>query len=485
VQYLVRRDQDRRTVEPRQASNDLGSRKYAFFLPIPILQRSLMSRTTSSRLVDDARQVFSAAVRRVQADRLLEAVHMRVGGTAPLHQYDAVRVIGMGKAAMAMAGVLEVEYGRTLEEGLVVVPEGAPDTYPKRLPVPNRTQVIEGGHPLPNEGSVRAGRRLLEQARAAGANDLLLVPVSGGGTALTSLPVEAVGLPDLKATYHLLLTGGVPIRPANVVRKHLTQVGGGQLAQAAHPADLRAFVVSDVVGDDLATIASGPTVPDPSTYEDAMRVLYRHGLWHEVPDSVRVHLANGARGECEEPPDGAAGCFGSVETAIVGSNDTALRAARETAVDLGYQVRPLRTGVEGEARVVARDHVAEMLEPPLEEPSCWLWGGEPTVTVEGEGTGGRNQELVLGAALALDGAERRAVLLSGGTDGIDGPTDAAGAWATPETAGTAREAGLDPRKHLDDNNAYPFFDALGQLLRPGPTHTNVMDVQVGLVAPGV
>ena len=442
-----------------------------------------MSHLSSARLLKDARELFEVAVRRVQADRLLQGVDLQGEGGRPHDTYDDIRVAGMGKAAMAMAGVLDDRWGEHVREGVVVVPEGAPDTYPERLPAPEQIQVIEGGHPLPSDGSVRAGRRLLEQARAAGPEDLLLVPVSGGGTALSSLPVDAVDLRDLRTTYHCLLTAGVPIVPANVVRKHLTQVGGGQLAQAAHPADVRALVVSDVVGDDLSTIASGPTVPDPSTYEEAMQVLYRHDLWHDVPASVRDHLADGARGRRPETPDAEADCFESVRTTLIGSNDTALAAARDVAEERGYDVRLVCSGVEGEARSVATEHVDQMMGASLDGPTCWLWGGEPTVTVKGEGKGGRNQELALSAALALDGEDRRAILLSGGTDGIDGPTDAAGAWATPGTAEAAREAGLDPRAHLEDNDAYSFFEALDQLLRPGPTHPNVMDVHVGLVDP--
>ena len=434
-------------------------------------------------LVDDARHLFDAAVRRVQADRLLAATDLREGGDSPIDAYDEVRVAGMGKAAMAMAGVLEDRYGKHVSQGDVVVPAGAPETYPDRLPSPERIRVLEGGHPLPSEGSARAGRRLLEQARAVGEEDLLVVLVSGGGTALSSLPVDAVDLPDLKATYHRLLTAGVPIHPANVVRKHLTQVGGGQLAQAAHPAQVRALVVSDVVGDDLSTIASGPTVPDPSTYEEAVRVLYRYDLWHDVPASVRDHLAAGAQDRHPETPGAQSECFTTVRTSLIGSNDTALAAARSVAEERGYTVRLVRSDVEGEARVVAREHVDDMLAATVEDPTCWLWGGEPTVTVTGEGTGGRNQEMALSAALALEEADRPVVFLSGGTDGIDGPTDAAGAWATTETAAAAREAGLDPRAHLENNDAYPFFEALDQLLRPGPTHTNVMDVHVGLVHP--
>ncbi|HKL87423.1 MAG TPA: MOFRL family protein, partial [Salinibacter sp.] len=297
------------------------------------------------------------------------------------------------------------------------------------------------------------------------------------------LPADGLDLADLKTVYHRLMEAGVPIHPANVVRKHLTQVGGGQLAQAAEPADVGALVVSDVPGDDMSVIASGPTVPDSSTYQDAMQVLYRYGLWHDVPASVREHLAAGARGRRAETPDADHSCFDATRSTLVGSNAMALEAARAAAQERGYQVRSVTTDVEGEARSVGARHVQDMLGESVNEPTCWLWGGETTVTVTGDGKGGRNQELALGAALELGGTDQDAVLLSGGTDGIDGPTDAAGAWATPATAQRARSAGRDPEEHLADNDAYSFFDALDHLLRPGPTHTNVMDVQVGLVRP--
>jgi hydroxypyruvate reductase len=434
-------------------------------------------------LVEDVRDIFDAAVRRVQADRLLDATTPAEWAPRPLSEYEEVRLAGLGKAAMAMAGVLEAELDGRIAEGVAVVPESYPDQYPASLPAPARILVQEGGHPLPTEASVRAGRRLREHAQALGPDDLLLVAVSGGGTALSSLPVPSVDVADLRTTYHRLLTAGVPIEPANVVRKHLTQVGGGQLAQAAHPAHVGALVVSDVVGDDLATIASGPTAPDPSTYQDAMRVLYRHDLWHEVPESVREHLAAGARDRHPETPGPEAPCFETTRTRLLGTNDTALAAARAAAEDLGYTVRAVTPGVEGEARRVGQSQAETLLDADLDEPTCWLWGGETTVTVTGDGTGGRNQEVALGAALALEEGRQSTVLLSGGTDGIDGPTDAAGAWATPDTVATAQRAGCDPRDHLHRNDAYPLFDALGQLLRPGPTHTNVMDVQVGLVHP--
>ncbi len=442
----------------------------------------MASSPSLAQIERDARDFFRVAVQRVQADRLLHATGREAWAPERLDRYDRIRVVGMGKAAMAMAGVVEEQLPGGSHGGVVVVPEGYPSSLPDRLPSPSSVHVIQGGHPLPSEGSARAGRRLLEQAEAVGKGDLLFVLVSGGGTALSSLPVEALDVPDLKTTYHRLLNGGVPIEPANVVRKHLTQVGGGQLARTAHPAGVEALVVSDVVGNDLATIASGPTVPDPSTYEEAVEVLYRHGLWHDVPDSVREHLADGARGRRSETPSADDSCFDGTRTRLVGSNEKALDAARRAAEQRGYEVEIVTSGMEGEAEAVAREHVQAMMSSSPDRPTCWLWGGETTVTVTGEGRGGRNQESALAAALEMEAYDGPAVFLSGGTDGIDGPTDAAGAWATPDTSERARRAGCDPSVHLADNDAYPFFEAIDQLLRPGPTHTNVMDVQVGIMS---
>ena len=437
--------------------------------------------SSPSDKVEDARAIFSAAVERVQADRLLDGSGPDDWAPASPGAYDKIRVVGMGKAAMAMAGVVENRYPDRVVGGTVVVPEGYPAALPERLPTPSDVQVLEGGHPLPTQGSVRAARRILDQGDTMEEEGVLLVLVSGGGTALATLPVDALDLPDLKTTYHRLMEAGVPIYPANAVRKHLTKLGGGRLARDVAPATVAALVVSDVPGDDVSVIASGPTVPDPSTYEDAMQVLYRHDLWHDVPTAVRDHLAAGARGRRPETPTEGDSCFDTVKTALVGSNDDALDAARSAAEARGYDVQVVERNVEGEAHEVGRDHVRAMLDAASDSPTCLLWGGETTVTVTGSGTGGRNQEVALGAALALDEIDQSAVLLSGGTDGIDGPTDAAGAWATPETAEDGRAAGCDPEIHRKENDAYPFFDAVDQLLRPGPTHTNVMDLHVGIV----
>jgi hydroxypyruvate reductase len=390
----------------------------------------------------------------------------------------------MGKAALAMAGVVEQEIKERLRGGCVVVPEGYPKSYPEEFPDPSLIDVMEGGHPLPSQGSIRGARRVLEQAEAAEAGDLLLVLVSGGGTALSTLPAEGLDLADLQTTYHQMLTGGVDVHQMNAVRKHLTQVGGGQLARAAHPADVGSLIVSDVVGDDMSVIASGPTVPDPTTYEDAIRVLYSHGLWHDVSAPIRTHLTDGAHGQHSETPGPDHECFTRTKTTLIGTNRTALDAAREAAEARGYEVRHVSEGIKGEARFVGAEHADTLLNADSAAPTCWLWGGETTVTVTGDGKGGRNQEVALAGALALEEATNPAVLLSGGTDGIDGPTDAAGAWATPDTAERARAAGCDPKTHLETNDSYSLFDAIDQLLRTGPTHTNVMDVHIALIHPG-
>ena len=444
---------------------------------------TMVASSLESILIDDAKAVFRAALQRVQAPELLSRSDSSAWALEPLDAYERIRVVGMGKAALAMAGVVEQELGPHLREGCVVVPEGYPETYPEAFPDPFVIDVMEGGHPLPSQGSVRGARRMLELARAADPDDLVLVLVSGGGTALSTLPAEGLELADLKTTYHQMLTGGVDVHQMNTVRKHLTQGGGGQLARAARPADVGSLVVSDVVGDDMSVIASGPTVPDPTTYEDAMRVLYAHGLWHDVPAPIRAHLSDGARGVHPETPGPDNECFGRTKNTLLGTNRTALDAAREAAEARGYAVRQVSEGTEGEARRVGAEHVNDMLDADPSTPTCWLWGGETTVTVTGDGKGGRNQEVALGGVLALENAPIPAVLLSGGTDGIDGPTDAAGAWATPDTAERARAAECDPEAHLETNDSYSLFDAIEQLLRTGPTHTNVMDVHVGLVWP--
>ncbi len=252
--------------------------------------------------------------------------------------------------------------------------------------------------------------------------------------------------------------------------------------QKAAPAETVALVISDVVGDDLSVIASGPTVGDPTTYDDAIRVLRSYDLWDHTPVSVREHLLHGKdKPELDTPKPGDE-IFKKVKTSLIGTNRNALEAACREAAKRQYEVKIHDAWVEGEARVAGEKLAETLLSNKETRPICHLWGGETTVTVKGKGVGGRNQELALSSAFSLDGSARKVILLSGGTDGIDGPTDAAGAYATPETLSKARIRKRDPQAFLDANDAYTFFLEMNTLLKPGPTHTNVMDIVIGLTS---
>ena len=435
-------------------------------------------------LIAEVQAVYEAAVRAVQARTLLRQIDLEEHLRRPASSYGRVVVVGAGKASMAMAGAWEERLGDAVADGLVVVPHGYRATLPTSERAPGRIRVVEAGHPVPDEAGVRAAEEALAAAEACGEGDLVLVLISGGGSALWPAVAPGLALADVQAVSRLLLESGATIHEINAVRKHLSRIKGGRLAAAAYPADVAALALSDVVGDDLSVIASGPTVPDPSTFREAADVLQKYDLWEQVPTDVRAHLAKGLEDAAMETPKPGSALFERVRTLLIGSNQTALEAARREADVRGYAARVVAGGVTGEAREVGRDLARAVLAVTDVRPTCLIWGGETTVTVRGGGKGGRNQEAALAAALALEGSGRRAVFLSGGTDGIDGPTDAAGAWVTPETAPEARRRGLDPEAFLQNNDTYAFFEAMGALLRPGPTHTNVMDVQVALVLPG-
>lgn len=432
----------------------------------------------------EVRNLFRTAVRAVQAPQLLDGFDWKEQLDQSLDRYRRVVVLGFGKASMAMGGVLEQQLQEVAVEGLVVVPEGYPATLPAHIDGPRQLDVLEAGHPLPNEGSQNAAERLLKLADAATEDDLVIVLISGGGTALTFAPVDGVSMDEAQAAFTALMEAGADIQAMNSVRKHLSRVGGGQLARAAAPAEVLALAVSDVPGDALDVIASGPTVPDPATFDEALDVLNRNELMEDLPASVRSHLEEGAAGKRPETPKSGDDLFRTVHTELIGANRTALEAAAHEARGHGWSVH-VRPDVTGEAREVGRQLVQDALEAEADRPFCLVSGGETTVTVRGEGTGGRNQEMALAAALELQAQDvpddATVIFLSAGTDGIDGPTDAAGAFATAETVRRARRSGLDAQSYLDNNNSYHFFEQAGGLLRTGPTHTNVMDVQIILV----
>lgn len=377
------------------------------------------------------------------------------------------------------AGAVEV-LGEAVTGGVIVAPAGSTSGAPLGL------RVFEGGHPIPNAEGVRGAEAIHELAVGLGDADVLLGLVSGGGSALMTLPPAGVKLADLKRTTEILLRAGATIEELNAVRKHLDRLKGGRLAAAAAPARVVALILSDVVGDPLDVIASGPVSPDPRTFADAWAVLDRLGVVSALPESVVSHLESGLAGRAEESPKPGDPCFERVEARVIGSNRLAAAAALETALERGYAARLLSTELVGEAREVGADLAAlgrAILNGnhELTAPACLVGAGETTVRVTGRGRGGRNQELVLGASLELAGSERLLVA-SMGTDGIDGPTDAAGAFADGQTHGRAGALGIDLGERLDENDSYSVFGALDDLIVTGPTGTNVMDLMLILVA---
>ena len=437
-----------------------------------------------ARLRKNALAIFRAAL---EAADPLQAVlrHLRVSGDTlvaggrryNLCAFENVWVIGAGKAGAAMAQAIERLLGRRVRGGLINVKDG-------HGAKPRRIELNECGHPVPDERGVDGARRIAEIARAAGERDLLIALISGGASALLPYPAPKVTLADKQATTKLLLACGATIHEINAVRKHISAIKGGQLARLAYPATLIALLLSDVIGDNLDVIGSGPTAPDASTFADALAVLGKYAVLDRVPAAVRERLESGARGEIAETPKPADPAFQRARNLVVGSNRLAVAAAAEKARAVGYRPLVLSTTIEGETREVARVHAAMAREVltsgrPVRPPACLISGGETTVTIRGDGLGGRNQEFVLAAAVEIT-ALPGVVVLSGGTDGSDGPTDAAGAIADGQTLARAARLGLDPAAHLARNDSYRFFDPLGDLIRTGPTGTNVMDVRLVL-----
>lgn len=439
-------------------------------------------------LVEDLARIREAALRAVDPARAVQAhLHLAEGrlwiaGTPlELAQRQRILVLAVGKAAIPMAQAAGEILGAALTAGIVVTKTG----HAAGAVLSPALRVFEAEHPTPGVTGQQAATEIIRLLADVTPQDLVLVLLSGGASALLPTPAEGLTLEDLQATTTLLLRSGATIVELNAVRKHLSRLKGGQLARLAAPAPVAALILSDVVGDPLDVIASGPTTPDPTTYADAWRILERYKLLLRVPEAVQRHLAAGVAGKLPETPKSDDPCFAQVQNHVIASNRAAAQAAAQAATESGYRALLLSTFVEGEAREVAKVAVALMRSvrqhgDPFPPPACLLWGGETTVTVRGSGTGGRNQELALAAALALDGLPH-AALMALATDGTDGPTDAAGAVVDGETAARARALGLDLHTALDNNDAYPALDAVDALLRTGPTGTNVNDLLVMLV----
>jgi glycerate 2-kinase len=371
----------------------------------------------------------------------------------PLAKFDRIRVVGAGKASARMAQALEGLLGNRISDGFVNVPDGTPGNARLR-----RIHLQQAGHPVPDERGVEGARRIAQIARESGSRDLILAVISGGASALMPLPGPGITLAVKKRITRRLLASGATIHEINAVRKHMSAIKGGHLAALAYPSAVVALILSDVIGDDLSVIGSGPTVEDPTTISDAAAILQRYGIpAPQLTETPKRHVA--------------------AHNVIVGSNRQSIAAAAKKASELGYRPIVLSTTVDGETRDIARMHAAIARETITHGSNnvCYLSGGETTVTLRGKGMGGRNQEFVLAAAIAL-AASPDVTIFSAGTDGIDGPTDAAGAVAD-SGYGNMREA----QRYLDNNDSYRYFEKTGGLIKTGPTGTNVMDVRILLI----
>lgn len=402
-----------------------------------------------------------------------------VGKTSyPLDKYERVLVVGGGKAVVPMAAAVEQLLKNRVDGGLVVTRYGHGGPLSK-------VEVVEAGHPIPDRSGLAAGQRILELVKKAGDRDLVIVLLSGGASALLPAPVEGVSLTDKQVVTALLLRTGATIAELNAVRKHLSHLKGGNMATAAAPAPVLTLILSDVVGNDLASIASGPTVPDPTTFHDAMAILHHYDLWDKIPQAVKDHLVQGSRSGSSETPKPNHPAFARVQNLIVGDVRVSLDAAASQARRLGYHPFVLSSSLTGEAREVAKVFGAMVREivasdRPIKRPAALLAGGETTVSVKGTGSGGRCQEFTLALALEIAGL-KKVTVFAFGTDGSDGSTDAAGAMADGNTVERAQAMGLHPQRFLDQNDSYTFFHTLAQTIQTGPTRTNVTDLYCALI----
>ncbi len=454
-----------------------------FTIMIPMTLNQLNLSAIPDRVhQDQVRRVLQAALsaadpaRAVRSALRLEGGQLTAAGrTYDLAGYRRILVTGMGKAVVGMArGLLDALPGRVMG-GLLV-----PKHLPEAGALPPAIQLLPGQHPVPGPLSLAAARGLMDLLSICSADDLVFCLVSGGGSALLSLPDDSVSLEDMQQLTRLLLASGAEIGEINTLRKHLDRVKGGGLARMAAPASLVTLILSDVIGSPLSSIASGPTAPDPTTFADALTVLDKYRLREQVPASIRAVLEAGALGNRPETLKEDNPVFRKVQNVLVASNEHSARAAVEQARADGFNALLLTTSLSGEARE-AGSGLADVLRraartgDPLPRPCCIVAGGETTVTLRGGGTGGRNQEVALGALAGLAGLEDVA-LVTLATDGEDGPTDAAGALVTGQSLDRAQAAGLDVEDALRRNDSYTFFQALGSLLHTGPTGTNVNDL---------
>lgn len=432
-----------------------------------------------------ALEIFKAGVDAVDPIKLInEAVDLKghaitiKGSLFDLSSYENIYIIGIGKAAAAMAQPLEKILGDFLTGGIIIV------KYGHTLPL-NKVRIIQAGHPVPDEAGYQGAQECVRILQRSGSKDLIFFLISGGGSALFPYPVKGLTLEDKQKTTNVLLEAGADIQEINTLRKHLSRVKGGRSAQLVHPATLITLILSDVIGDKLDSIASGPTVPDISTFADCLDIINKYNIKDSLPPAASEIFNKGIQGEIEETPKPGNPIFEKTRNHIIGNNLFALKAAQKKAEKLGFNTLLLSTSIEGETKDAAKVHAAiarEILASgnPIKPPACVLSGGETIVTIRGRGKGGRNQEFVLASAIGIAGM-KNTTILSCGTDGTDGPTDAAGAIADGTTVNRAMNIGMDPVHYLKTNDSYHFFKRLNDLIITGPTYTNVMDLRIILI----
>ena len=418
----------------------------------------------------DILEMLTAAVEAVQPYRVVKDLFHGSQLVFPsesfdLASFDHLYLVGFGKASVGMAQA--VCDAVKVTKGVVITND------PKARVTHEAVEVLVGGHPLPNEGSIRGTEKILTLLQDCGENDAVIVLISGGGSSLFCKP--RVPLPDLQSTITLLMRSGATIDEVNTIRKHLSLVKGGQLAQQTK-AVIFSLIISDVVHDLISSIASGPTSPDPTTYTDAEEILRRYQLWGKVSAAVRNVIEEGRKGHLPETLKTGNPAFENVFHFIIANNEQACQAAVKKAGELGYDAKLITTSMTGEAKTLGRYLVDRAKNSLVKEHAAFITGGEPTVTVRGNGIGGRNQELVLGCVKDIAGSD--IVLASFATDGLDGNSDAAGAIADGASFARAQKKHLFPSRFLQDNDSYVFFQVLGDFLHTGPTGTNVMDIQI-------
>jgi len=421
---------------------------------------------------DTIKRIFGAALKAVDPYKAVMEEKDRLSSVFNSGGFKRMIVAGLGKASYPMALAIEDSFGDLIEAGVIITKYG--HLGERKL---GRIKAFDAAHPVPDESGEKAAGELLKLLEGASEDTLVVCLISGGGSALLAAPAEGITLADKQAVTSALLKAGADINELNSIRKHISRVKGGRLARAAYPATVISLIISDVIGDPLDVIASGPTSPDASTWQDAQAVIRKFGI--TSPENVVRLIEEGASGQLPDNPKPGDPLFEKVQNLIISSNRLALQAARNEAQALDFETEILTDSLSGEAREAARRLASDAISRE-DRPCCLIAGGETTVIVTGQGKGGRNTELALAFSLEIEGQDG-ITLLAAGTDGTDGPTDAAGAIVDGGTVSNARESGVEPTDYLENNDSYTFFELVGGLLKTGPTGTNVMDIDIILL----